>query len=85
MAFSKWGGEALVHSHCAVQGYAVVDNIFGGMASRLREEVVALYCQDRMHLNSTHLVSACAGMANVCSLWLNMRSNNTGRMHRTAV
>lgn len=39
------------------QGYAVIDNVFGSAwSAKLRQEVVRLKEQGKMHLNSTHLV-----------------------------
>ena len=39
------------------QGYAVVDNLFGQVwSSKLKQELVRLKEQGKMHMNSTHLV-----------------------------
>ena len=39
------------------QGYAVVDNLFGSTWSQqLKQELIQLKQQGKMHLNSTHLV-----------------------------
>lgn len=39
------------------QGYAVIDNVFGSAwSTKLKQEIVHLKQQGKMHLNSTHLV-----------------------------
>jgi hypothetical protein len=41
-----------------LQGYAVVDNVFGSQTvQQLKQELLSVYDQGLMHLNHTHLVS----------------------------